>query len=132
MRDEGGWRHIRRHWAVFAGLALTLAIWCAVDVSRRAVVDPNRPHLHMTDFTVYTEAGAAFFDGREPYEVANLRGWKYLYPPLFALLVAPLAALSPTGQVTVFFAVSVALCLGSYFESRRLLAMMLAHSSVRP
>jgi hypothetical protein len=126
MLDEGGVGHIRRHWAVFAGLLLTLAIWCAVDVSRRAVVDTARPHLHMTDFTVYTEAGTAFFDGRAPYEVTNIRGWKYLYPPLFALLVAPLSALSGPWQATLWFAVSVLLCLGSYFECRRLLAGVLA------
>jgi len=126
MLDEAPLRHLRRHWAVFAGLAVALAIWCAVDVSRRAVVDPQRPHHHMTDFTVYTEAGAAFFDGREPYEVSNIRGWKYLYPPLFALLVAPLAALTPPWQATFFFVISIGLCLGSYFECRRLLAGTLA------
>jgi hypothetical protein len=125
MLAEGSWRHVRRHWAVFAGLALAMAIWCGVDVQRRAIVDPARPHLHMTDFTVYTEAGAAFFDGRPPYEVTNLRGWKYLYPPLFALLVAPLSALSASWQATLWFAVSVLLCLGSYFECRRLLAGVL-------
>ncbi len=122
MLDKAPLRHLRRHWAVFGGLAVALAIWCAVDVSRRAIVDPLQPHRHMTDFTVYTEAGAAFFDGREPYEVSNIRGWKYLYPPLFALLVAPLAALTPPWQATLFFAISVVLCLGSYFECRRLLA----------
>lgn len=126
MLEEGGVGHIRRHWAVFAGLALTLAIWCAVDVSRRAIVDPARPYLHMTDFTVYTEAGAAFFDGRPPYEVTNIRGWKYLYPPLFALLVAPLSALSAPWQATLWFAISGLLCLGSYFECRRLLVGVLA------
>jgi hypothetical protein len=126
MFSEGGWRHIRRHWAVFAALTVTLAIWCAVDVSRRAVVDRDRPDRHMTDFTVYTEAGAAFYDGRPPYEVTNLRGWKYLYPPLFALLVAPLAVLDPPWQATVWFAISVLLCLGSYFECRCLLAGLLA------
>jgi hypothetical protein len=132
MFDDGAARHLRRHWAVFAGLALGLAIWCVVDVARRAIVDAERPHLHMTDFTVYTEAGAAFFDGREPYEVTNLRGWKYLYPPLFALLVAPLAQLNATAQVTVFFAISAVLCLGSYFESRRLLAAIVAQTPARP
>lgn len=129
MFDEAPLRHMRRHWAVFAGLAVALAVWCAVDVSRRAIVDPTQPHRHMTDFTVYTEAGAAFFDGREPYEVMNIRGWKYLYPPLFALLVSPLAAISPPWQATVWFAVSVLLCLGSYFECRRLLAGTLVNVS---
>jgi hypothetical protein len=123
--DEGVTRHMRRHWAVFGGLAAALAIWCAVDVGRRAAVDPQRPYLHMTDFTVYTEAGAAFFDGREPYEVSNVRGWRYLYLPLFALLVAPLAGLSPPAQASIFFAVSVLLCLGSYGECRKLLAAVL-------
>jgi hypothetical protein len=131
MFDEGALRHIRRHWAVFAGLAVALVAWGVVDVGRRAVVDPQRPYLHMTDLTVYTEAGAAFFDGREPYEVMNVRGWKYLYPPLFALLVAPLAALSPSSQALVFFAISVLLCLGSYCECRRILAGMLVGAPER-
>jgi hypothetical protein len=116
-------RHeVRRHWAVFLGLVVGLAVWCAVDVARRARIDPKRPALHMTDFTVYTEAGAAFFDGREPYDVSNIRGWKYLYPPLFALLVAPLGALSPPWQATVWFTLSALMTFGSYFECRRLLA----------
>jgi hypothetical protein len=125
MFDEGALSHIRRHWAVFAGLAVALVVWGVADVGRRAVVDPQRPHLHMTDLTVYTEAGAAFFDGGEPYEVTNVRGWKYLYPPLFALFVAPLSALNPPAQALVFLAISVLLCLGSYFECRRIVAEML-------
>jgi hypothetical protein len=111
---------IRRHWAVYLGLVIALAIWCGVDVTRRARVDPRHPALHMTDFTVYTEAGAAFFDGREPYDVSNIRGWKYLYPPLFALLVAPLAALPPHWQAGVWFALSAWMMFGCYFECRRL------------
>src|SRR5437762_7425045 len=107
-------------------LALAMAVWGWFDVRVRGTVDPHDPGLHKTDFTVYTEAGAAFFDGRAPYEVTNIRGWKYLYPPLFALLVAPLSALSAPWQATLWFAVSVLLCLGSYFECRRLLAGILA------
>jgi hypothetical protein len=95
-------------------------------VSRRAIVDPEKPWLHMTDFSVYTEAGAAFFDGRPPYEVQNVRGWRYIYPPLFALLVAPLSQISPPAQAAVWFAISVLLSLGVYFESRKLLAGILS------
>jgi hypothetical protein len=112
--------HIRRHGAVFAGLVVALAVWCAVDVSRRARIDLERPSRHMTDVTVYTEAGRAFFDGRDPYEVANIRGWKYLYPPLFALMIAPLSCLTTPWQASVWFAVSALMCFGSYFEIRRL------------
>ena len=80
-----------------------------------------RPGLHMTDFTVYTDAGAAFFDGREPYDVTNIRGWKYLYPPLFALLVALLAGLPSTWQAAVWFILSSLMVFGCYFECQRLI-----------
>src|SRR6185369_7632224 len=113
---------LRRNWALFFGLTIALIVWCVVDVQRRARVVPENPDLHKTDFTVYTEAGAAFFDGREPYEVANIRGWRYLYPPLFALLMAPLYRCSPETQVTVYFFLCVALSVGCYVECRRLAA----------
>ena len=86
------WRdHNRRRWLWFA-LLIAIVVWGWVDVRRRARIDPDRPTVHKTDFTVYTEASAAFFDGRDPYEVTNPRGWHYLYPPLFALMLAPLAS----------------------------------------
>lgn len=123
--------HLRRHWAVFLGLVVALAVWCAVDVNRRARIDPQQPALHKTDVTVYTEAGRAFFDGRDPYEVANIRGWKYLYPPLFALIVSPLSYLSGPWQASVWFAASALMCFGIYFECRRLLVHALG-ADVKP
>ena len=39
-----------------------------------------RPAAHDRLHRLYRR-GAAFFDGREPYDVTNIRGWKYLYPP---------------------------------------------------
>ncbi len=122
MNDYQPAADMRRNWRIFLGVALALAVWGLVDVQRRGVVDLARPDLHMTDFTVYTEAGAAFFDGREPYRVANIRGWTYLYPPLFALCMAPLHALHPQLQVAVWFVISAALCFGCYFECRKLVA----------
>ena len=98
-------------------LAIAFAIWGWVDVRVRGTVDPNDLGLHKTDFTVYTEAGAAFFDGRPPYEVTNPRGWGYLYPPPFAMLVAPLHAFEPRTQVLVWFAISVLMLWGCYVES---------------
>ena len=102
------------------GLLAALAIWYHVDVARRGRVDPVHPEWHMTDFTVFTEAGAALFDGRDPYAVTNPRGWFYLYPPLFALMVAPLAALDPVSQVFAWYVTSVALGFGCAWEVRRL------------
>ncbi len=105
---------------VLVVLAVSVAVWGWVDVRLRGTVDPNDPGIHKTDFTVYTEAGAAFFDGRRPYEVTNPRGWGYLYPPPFAMLVAPLHALPPRGQVLVWFAISALMVYGCYSECVRI------------
>jgi hypothetical protein len=107
-------------------LAVALTVWCYVDVSKRGRVVAGRPDLHRTDFTVFIEAGSAFFDGRDPYRVTNPRGWFYLYPPLFALLVAPLAALDGPSQVGSWFAVSSVLAFGCFVESRRLCRLLTA------
>src|SRR5882672_11057884 len=63
--------------AVFLIVAAT--IWGHVDVSRRGRIDWDHPETHRTDFTVYVEAGAAFFGhDHDPYKVMNARGWTYL------------------------------------------------------
>jgi hypothetical protein len=120
---------ISRYRWVYLGLLITFAIWGWVDVVPRGMVNRQRINEHRTDFTVYTEAGAAFFDGRDPYQVSNPRGWRYLYPPMFAILVAPLHALPPMGQVAVWFVISVAMVFGCYFELRRILDYVLTHSA---
>ena len=79
--------------------------------------------MHRTDITVYTEAGAAFFDGRDPYAVTSPRGWHYLYPPLFAIVMSPLASCAPTTQAAVWFGVSVLLCCGCFVECRHLIRL---------
>jgi len=113
----------RRRW-LYLGLVAALAIWCALDVMTRGAINPRRIQEHRTDFTVYTEAGAAFFDGRDPYQVSNPRGWRYLYAPPFAILVSPLHALPPTWQVCVWFVLSVATTFACYVEMRRLVALL--------
>jgi hypothetical protein len=95
-------------------------IWGYMDVRKRGLVVTGHPELHRTDVTVYTEAGAAFFDGRDPYAVENPRGWHYLYPPLFGLTAAPLSVFDSVSQTVIFFAASVALAFASFFEARRL------------
>jgi cell division protein FtsW (lipid II flippase) len=120
----------------FAYLALIsivgFTIWGYVDIRNRGRIEAGNLEVHRTDFTVFTEAGAAFFDGRDPYRVTNPRGWFYLYPPLFALLVSPLALLDSQSQVVVWYALSVALGFGCYFESRRIWQLLTAaHSDAR-
>ena len=85
---------------------------------------PDVPAEHRTDLTVYTEAGAAFFDGRPPYEVSNPRGWTYLYPPLLAMLLAPLHPLAEQNQVTVWFFLSLLFCWGCWRECRRIVEIV--------
>ncbi len=115
----------RRNRKVVIAIMLALAVWGWFDVRVRGTVDPNNPEVHKTDFTVYTEAGAAFFDGRDPYTVSNPRGWRYLYPPLFAILVSPLHALDPQAQVLVWFALSVLMGWGCYLEWVRIACRLL-------
>jgi hypothetical protein len=112
------WRLTSWQWLV--ALLLAATVWGLVDVRRRGYPYPQSPQEHRSDLTVYTEAGAAFFDGRPPYEVSNPRGWTYLYPPLFALLLAPLHVLPMQDQVTVWFFLSLLFCWGCCYECRRI------------
>jgi hypothetical protein len=122
--DYSPWTEIRQYRWLYLALFAGLGLWCVLDVMPRGGINPRRIFEHRTDFTVYTEAGAAFFDGRNPYEVSNPRGWHYLYPPLFAIVIAPLHALPSTGQVGVWFVLSVAMVLGCYFETRRVVTRL--------
>ena len=44
-----------------------------------------------TDYTVYRAAGQAVLDNTNLYEAHNSRGWHYVYPPPFAILMVPFA-----------------------------------------
>jgi len=124
---RGGWRYeglgwprrlsVIRWWIVAVWVICGLTIWGYVDIGPRGRIEPGRSDRHKTDFTVFTEAGAAFFDGRNPYLVANPRGWHYLYPPLFALLVAPLSVFDTESQVLIWYFVNVVLAFGCLFEA---------------
>ncbi len=108
----------RSKWSITLFL-LALAIWGLTDVRNRGRVDPEDGIVHRSDVTVYTGAGVAIFDGRDPYAYANPRGWHYLYPPLFAMLMSPLAALDPQWQSVALFAINVLTAWGCYVECRR-------------
>ncbi len=106
-----------RLWTI---LLLVAVLWGWFDVRHRARLSTADPTVHKTDVTVYTEAGAAMFDGRDPYLVSNPRGWHYLYPPLLAIAMAPLALLPTTEQALVWYALSCLFVVGSVVELRRL------------
>jgi hypothetical protein len=60
-----------------------------------------------------------------PYEVTNPRGWGYLYPPPFAMLIAPLHSLAPQTAAMIWFAISVLALYGCYEESLRIARVVL-------
>ena len=115
-----------QRWIALVFIALT--IWGVTDVRSRAHWDPAKTGKHRTDLTIFTEAGAAFFDGRDPYQVSNPRGWHYTYPPLFAILLTPLDSLSPQWQGMVWFFLNLGLIWGCYRECRRLLKLFPGHT----
>jgi hypothetical protein len=64
-------------------ITLIILIFAYSTVYRVAWNDIQR-----TDFTVYTEAGKAILYQLDLYHVQNIRGWRYVYLPPFAILIA--------------------------------------------
>ena len=48
-------------------------------------------HQRKTDLGVYLRAAWAVRTGNDPYSISDDRGWHYVYPPLFAIMMVPLA-----------------------------------------
>jgi hypothetical protein len=70
----------------------------------------------MGDLDVFLRAAWAVRTGNDPYTVASNNDWHYLYPPLYAILLTPLADPPPGQDQTGYvpYAWSVAICyLGS-------------------
>jgi alpha-1,2-mannosyltransferase len=72
-----------------AGLAVLLALL----ISFGALVEMRSAFMQrrMTDVGVYLRAGWAVRSGADIYDVTDDNGWHFQYPPLFAILMAPLA-----------------------------------------
>jgi hypothetical protein len=112
------WYQSRRLW--WFCLSVAIVAWGWFDVRSRARIDPLNPTVHKTDVTVYTVAAQAMFAGEDPYEVSNPRGWHYLYPPILAILMYPIALLPSTEQAFVWFLCCTLCVIGSVVESRKL------------
>jgi hypothetical protein len=111
---------LKRQSVWLAILAIALAVWGLTDVRSRARTDPHNLGAHRSDLTCYTAAGAAIFAGQDPYEATNPRGWHYVYPPLLAILVAPLVPLDTQWQGVIWYAISLLAAWGCYAECRRI------------
>ena len=95
--------HFDKRTAISAALALALVIGVGVNTVYRAAIWP----VQRTDFTVYQLAGRAVIDGTDIYQVRNVRGWAYVYPPPFAILMVPFALLSVFWGALAWYVISV-------------------------
>ena len=70
-------------------------------------------NLEFNDFSVYYTAAHAVLEGLDPYSVRGPSGRPYLYPPGFAVLLAPLAALPYPAAAVLWTALGFAAVLAS-------------------
>ena len=83
-------------------------------------VDGWGSKVHRTDFTVYTGASQAVLDGADIYAVRNSRGWAYVYPQPFAILMVPFARLPLFWSAMLWYVLSVAFLVGAVVMCLRL------------
>jgi hypothetical protein len=83
---------LKERWGVAVLLALTIAFGVLVEI-RSAY-----SHERKTDLSVYLQAAWAVRAGEDLYDVRTERDCYYDYPPLFAILMVPLAE-APAGSV---------------------------------
>lgn len=84
--------------------------------------------VHRCDLSVFVAAGRAVLKGTDIYESQNARGWYYVYPPPFALLMTPFAVIPLIWASMVWYILSVLFIAGSV----RLSLEMLGEAKLRP
>jgi hypothetical protein len=99
--------------AIALAVVLAAAAFGLLDVRQRARLDRGLSRHH-TDVTVYLAAARAMRDGDDPYEARGPRGWRYVYPPLLALLLEPLVGLEAPDAALVVYALSVLAGFGAW------------------
>ncbi len=77
---------------------------------------------HRTDFTVYRGAAAAVLHGQDPYVIRNVRGWAYVYPPPYSIVMVPFALLPLPISVLAWYFVCAGLTISAVGMSGRLAA----------
>jgi len=75
---------------------------------------------HRTDFTVYRDAAAAVLHGQDPYAIRNVRGWAYVYPPPYSIVMVPFALLPLPVSVLAWYFVCAGLTISSVSMAGRL------------
>jgi alpha-1,2-mannosyltransferase len=95
-------------WAV-VGLALVTVVVLGVLMVYRAAFSTELN----SDFTTYRAAGWAVLTRSDIYEAQNPRGWPYVYPPPFAILMTPFAEMSAFTGSIIWYVLSVILVISS-------------------
>jgi len=107
----------KRKWL---GILLILGLAGGVGISTfyRGAISPKQ----RTDLTVYLKAGETVAGGRADriYEVTSIRGWHYVYPPILAILLAPVSKWPLSATVGLAYLLSIACLAGTVVLSRRL------------
>ena len=75
---------------------------------------------HRTDLTVFLRASNALQNGENLYAVHNERNWNYVYFPLLAILLTPLANCPLVFSVALWYSLSVAAMCGTVILSAKL------------
>ena len=95
-------------WAV-VGLALIVVVVLGVLMVNRAAFST----AHNSDFETYRAVGRAVLTGSDIYQVRNSRGWPYVYPPPFAILMTPFAQMGAFASSIIWYVLSVILVASS-------------------
>lgn len=77
----------------------------------------DTPH---TDFLVYRDAGMAILDHLDPYGIQSVGRLNYVYPPPFAIAMAPLAWLPSVSGITVWYVILISALVVSALLSARI------------
>lgn len=97
--------------------------------ARRSGSDPK---VYSNDFNVFYHASREALAGSDPYQ-SRLGDWTpYLYPPLLALLLAPLALLPLQAAAYVWFLINAASAIGAAWLSTRLAFCGVRESRSKP
>lgn len=107
---------LRRKWL---SVLLVLGLVWGVGISTfyRGAVSPRQ----RTDLTVFLKAGEMVAEGRADsmYEIVSKRGWHYVYPPILAVLLAPVSKWPLGATVGLAYLLSIACLIGTIVFSRR-------------
>lgn len=123
---------MRNRWIKWGLLGLLVVLVAGMGVS---VVYRSGPYqfgekswgsqAHRCDLTVFLAGGRAVVEGTDIYEAHNVRGWYYLQPPLFAIMMVPLAMVPQIAAVVIWYALNVLMILASVRMCERMISRRL-------